>query len=267
MGTPITLDAFALKDVFKISAFSTVGNYLRWVLMDNNTVTLTNSGNTVWATGTDDAKLAGFDTDAACVLAGESGLISLGLVSSQTGSDIEQIATTTDIVVREVIKVDNAGKFFTEYTGKGTVGNEIKYIYVKENKFEIGERYSQDATAGTTAFAYDPSTKEITVPTGITPTEVVIYYTPEITDVLRITNSIDNGSETVDLVVDGLVREICSQKDYKAQIRLRAKVDPNFALATGKEAGKHPFAFESILGCEDSNLWVLDVYDVVNIVA
>lgn len=79
------------------------------------------------------------------------------------GADVT-VSLTTPIRVPDVITVGTDTHVLTSNTAVGTVGQEIKEIRVLNVGNTLGDRYEQAATADATHFAYDPSTKIITLP-------------------------------------------------------------------------------------------------------
>ena len=79
------------------------------------------------------------------------------------GADVT-VSPTTPIRVPDVITVGTGATVLTSNTAVGTVGQEIKEIRVLDVGNTLGDRYEQAATADATHFAYDPSTKTITLP-------------------------------------------------------------------------------------------------------
>lgn len=265
MAKQIELQNFVLKEVFDIYGFDTSTGELKFMLEQNTDVTFTSSANITKIVGKNQATLAIYENEKAAKIEGNSGLISFALIGSQVGSKLQQIPSSMEVMRKESVKNDN-GTYKTQFKGTGLAGKEIKFIYVPANKNDPGIRFSQGATASATEFSYAPLSREITLPTSVTdsPDEIIIYYFPEIESILRIENLSTNSSDTVDLVLNGMVRDTCDGRDYPTQIRMRAKTDPNLTLATGSEGAKHQFSFESVQTCTDSSLWTQDVYDNAN---
>lgn len=79
-------------------------------LVDLKTVTWTNGQETVYAEGTDGAKLAAFDNNKVSTLKATNGTVDTGYLAMAVGADEEVIQNGSEISLCEIYKVTNATK-------------------------------------------------------------------------------------------------------------------------------------------------------------
>ena len=128
------------------------------------------------ADGADGAHLVGFDTNKVSTIEAENGSIDIGYLETQTGGTLTKVENGTGVLFTETLTA-TGGKVTTSHKASGVAGNEIGYVYPLDETSDPDRMnaYVQGASASTTEFAYNPATKEITLPTGKFEDGVKIY--------------------------------------------------------------------------------------------
>ena len=159
-----TLDArdITITSLETITAYSLAGDY-RWTLDELQNATISNTEEETDVTGKKGRLLSTVKTNKSVTVSGTNGLISSGLLESQTGNRME--SGTTKVRFSDYLEVKN-NEATTTYKAVGTVGAEIKGLYVQTQN-QLGKHYTQDATKdGQIAegkFEYNPATKKIMI--------------------------------------------------------------------------------------------------------
>ena len=241
-------------------------------LVDLKTVTWTNGQETVYAEGTDGAKLAAFDNNKVSTLKATNGTVDTGYLAMAVGADEEVIQNGSEISLCEIYKVTNATKITLNHKATGAVGAEIKFIYAVDKQKNKIDTYDQAAEASETAFAYAPDTKEITLPTGKFKIgdRVLVEYHPKFSEYRKIVNDSNKFSKSGRIVLDAWFHDICDDVDVPLQVVMeRGKVSGNFELAFGDQAAVMNVEIEGMTGtCSDETqaLWTLYDYDMSKII-
>lgn len=243
-----------------ITAFDILtGEYL-WTLDELQNATISNTEDTTDVTGKNGRLLNTLKRNKAVTISGTNGLVSGGLLETQTGSKFEN--KVTSIMYPEYLTV-TSDSATTTYKATGTAGNEIEAVYVHNQDGTLGEALTQGASAAEGVFAYDPESKQITFNTGELEdgTEIVVYYYRNIqADVLD--NLSDTYSEKVALYIDAFAEDICT-KTYHVQFFVpKADFNGNFDLEMSDTQMVHAFEARSLAGnCGGSgSLWTLTVF-------
>ena len=178
----------------------------------------------------------------------------------QTGGT-EVYSDKTIVNVSDTIKTAPAtltDGIVTDYKAVGIANNEIGYIYVTNPTTNVTTRFAQAATASTDKFAYDTTTKKITLPTaGVASGDTIrCYYNIE-TDGTKITNSSKNFSVEGRLVVNCVAKDGCGVESMAQLIIERADFDGNFDIEAGGDQTQHNFSAKALPNkCSTTNsLW------------
>ena len=220
--------------------------------------TLTNGAEQVFITGAAGVRLATLDRNKTTSFTCNTGLVSMGMMAAQTGSDKEVASATAKIKTPafEEITVgsDSEGNVNTTFTLKnvpvGTTGAEIKYIYLLQKDQSLGQKFAIGSAASSTAFALDPATRVITLPTGagITAESVIaVDYEYMAESAVKVTNKGDVYSKKGRVIVELLLRDICdnNKKYYSQLIMPNAAASGNFEFAFGSEGVNHGLTVEA----------------------
>lgn len=244
-----------------ISAYDILTGAHLYTLDELQNATISQTQEKTDITGKQGRKLSSLKKNKAVTVSATNGLVSGGLLEMQTGGKFENKATEVKWI--DYLKVDGDAAT-TSYKAVGTTGNEIEYVYVKENDVVV-ETLTQDAAAGDGKFAYDPATKKITFKAGeiADGTEIVAHYKRKIqADVLA--NMSDTYSGKAALYVDVMAEDKCANV-YRVQYYFpKADASGEFNLEFGDNQTVHAFEAESLAGACGSGgaLWYCTVFGV-----
>lgn len=232
-----------------------------------------NGQDTIWAEGADGVRLVGFDQNKTSALTFTSGVVSTGAIEAQTGATKTTVSNGSKIKIREEFTLSGGvTKVTLGHKAIGDTGNEVKWIYKEDSTGELDKAYAQGATASATEFAYDPTTKDISLPTGVfTDGDVVcIDYFPQFSTYDEISNDADKFSFTGEVFFDAYWTDTCTKKDIPLQMYCPAgKVSGNLDLSFGDAVATQSVEIEALADqCagKQKTLWVLRNYNMENII-
>lgn len=263
---------YAFKKVRRIIANDLATKKHKVTLNDLKNFKINGSQDTVYAEGQDGAKLAAFDENKVSGISAENGTIDEGYLAMQVGSEVVKVTNGNSILVREEFEITNSATSVTlTYKASGMTGNEIRYIYKADsNGLPSDVIYEQNATVSATEFTYDPTTKEITLPTGafVNGDTVIIDYYPTFTEYEEIVNEADKFSMSAEIIVDAWFTDLCTDRDVPLQLYLaKGKISGNIDLSAGDQAAVQNIEIEALTrSCtgDTKALWVLRKYDMSN---
>lgn len=246
-----------------ITAFDIVSGAFKWVLDELQSATIANTQETTDITGKQGRLLNTLKRNKAVTISGNNGMISGGLLETQTGNSFANKVTPVMYPDYLVVSGDKA---VTTYKAVGTAGNEIESVYLRNADGTLGSMLTQGAAADTGVFTYDPATKEITFKEGEVAdgTEIAVYYFRKIkADVLE--NMSDQYSEKVALYIDAFAEDKCGNV-YRVQFYVpKADFNGNFDLQFGDSQSVHAFEARSLSGACGSRstsdvLWTYTIF-------
>lgn len=236
----------AITSLETITAFHPVSGAFMWMLDELQNATIANTQETTDITGKQGRLLNTLKRNKAVTISGNNGLVSGGLLATQTGGSFEN--KKTNVMYPDYLTV-TGDKATTTYKAVGTSGNEIETVYIRNSDGTLGDSFTQAATAGDGTFAYDPATKEITFKAGALEdgTEIAAYYFRKIqANVLE--NMSDQYSEKVQLYIDAFAEDKCSNV-YRIQFFIpKADFNGNFDITLGDNQTVHAFEARSLSG-------------------
>lgn len=250
-----------LTSVETITGFDYVTGNLKYILDELQNVTLDNAEETSDITGKNGRILSRLKRNKTVTISGTSGMLSGGLMESQTGGKFEN--KTTEVMWTDYLTVSgNAAT--TRFKAVGTTGAEIVALYVKNDDSTLGELLTQGAEVADGVFTYSPTTKalafkESEIADG---SEIVVKYKRKIQgDILA--NDSESYSEKDTLYVDCLAEDKCGNV-YRVQIFVpKADMSGNFSLEVSDSQTTHPFEATSLAGScgkGGTELWTYTVY-------
>lgn len=235
-----------LTSVETISTYDILTGAHLYTLDELQNVSIAQAQDKTDITGKQGRKLSSLKKNKAITISATNGLISHGLMESQTGSKF--VNKVTKVKWDDYLKV-SSNAATTTYKAVGTTGNEIEYVYVKNADGIVIKTLTQDATASEGKFTYDPTTKALAFKAGDIEdnTEIVVHYNRNIqADVLE--NISDNYSKKVAMYIDGMAEDKCSNV-YRVQVYVpKADVSGEFTLEFGDNQSVHAFEAESLAG-------------------
>lgn len=255
----VDVSKLIITEVAQITAFNNAGE-LEFIMDEVQNGTINNTQEKSDVQGRNGRKLASLKKNKAVTVSATNGVLVGGALAAQTGTEVEQ--GTFNVRITDVITV-NSNKCTTSKTAVGVTGAEIGTIYIKNANGSLGEKLEQDSAAAAGKFAYDPTTKELTVDGIADGTELVAFYDVEV-ESARISNDSEKYSKVLKLYIDVVLQDNCDA-EYAGQVIIqRADVSGEFELSLGGDNFAHSFEAESLAGgCTGStNLWDLIVYGV-----
>lgn len=261
---------YALKKVRKITGRDIATGKNKFVLADLHNITISGESDVVWADGSDGTHLVGFDTAKTSTIEAENGSIDMGYLETQTGGTLKKVENGTGILFTETLTVAG-GKVVTSHKASGVAGNEIAFVYPLDATADPDRvnAYAQAASATNSEFAYDPSTKEITLPTGkfSDGDKVYVEYFPIFKSYEELDNDTDKFSETVSVYVDCWFTDVCTKKDVPLQLVMASgKVSGSINYSFGNDVAVQNVSIEALQACGEKNMWKLMKYDMTEIV-
>lgn len=202
----------------------------------------------------------------AVTISGTNGLVSGGLLETQTGGSFEK-KQDAPVVWTDYLTV-NSNVAETSYIATGTAGDEITALYVKNSDGTLGDLYVQAATVGQGKFTYAPQTKQLAFAENELDdgTEIVVFYTRKVAANV-LTNQSDVYSKKMVLYVDATGEDKCSGKLYHIQFYIpKADFNGEFTLDLGDNQTVHNFEATSLAtGCgagAKGALWTYTIFGV-----
>lgn len=267
-----------------ITAFGVTSGEYMYTLDELQNTTIAQTEEKTDITGRGGRKLSSLKKNKGITISGTNGLISCGLLETQTGGEFETKNTDVmwvdylTVTTTPDIEADKTGLYdaqdgsctaTTKYKATGLTGAEIEALYVKNNDGTLGEAYTQNTSEsvaeGTKYFSYDPSTRTISFyKTALTDgTEIVVYYKRTI-NASVLENKSDTYSGKAQLYIDATAEDRCANI-YHVQFYIpKADFNGEFSLEMGSDQAAHAFEAESLAGgCSanaGSNLWTYTVF-------
>ena len=244
-----------------VNAFGINGGVHRFELDELQTLTIGNTQANDPLTGKGGRTLGQLKRNKAVTISGTNGMVSLGLIEANLGAAGEHVKTL--VRVPDYIIADSDAATTTN-TAVGTVGNEIKEIFVKDADGLVLKTLTQDATASTGKFSYDPATKKITFAAGDVDegADLTMYYDRQVMGDV-ISNMSDNYSEKLEIYVDGTAEDKC-KNIYRIQFKVPyADFTGNFDFAMGDSQTTQAFeatSLASACGRGGTKFWDLTVF-------
>ena len=261
---------YAFKKVRNIIINDIATKKHKVTLNDLKNFSIKGSQDTVYAEGTDGAKLAAFDVNKVASIEATNGAVDEGYLAMQVGDDVVKITNGTSVLVREEFEITGGATEITlSYKATGATGNEVRYIYKADVNGNPGESFTQNATESATEFAYDTSTKKITLPTGkfSDGDTVIVDYYPKFSEYEEIKNDADKFAMSGEIVANVWMTDLCSEKDVPMQLYMaKGKISGEVDLSAGDQAAVQNIKIEALQqACGSTkNLWTLRKYSMEN---
>ena len=263
----IISDKYLVQGIETITWFDLETNVCKFIFDDLQEAEMSVASETIYAEGKNGTKIGATDRNKESTFTATNGTIVDGALAVQLGSEVE-IGVQTINNYMDIMKTSDGTSVTTEFLAVGNTGAEIAYIYKKNADGSLGEKYPIAAVASEAAFAYDPGTRKITLPTGIfkADDEIVAFYDTKAKVGKRIVNENNKFSETGKAIFDVFVKDICTDKSYHAKITyFKAKASGTFSLTFGSDFSTHNIEIEALSGgCaagSSTKLWDMVIYD------
>lgn len=255
----VDVSKLIITEVAQITAFNNAGE-LEFIMDEVQNGTINNTQEKTDVQGRNGRKIASLKKNKAVTVSATNGVLVGGTLAAQTGTEVEQ--GTFNVRITDVMTV-NSNKCTTSKTAVGVTGAEIGTVYIKNANGSLGAKLEQDSAASSGKFAYDPTTKELTVDGIADGTEIVAFYDVEV-ESAKISNDSEKYSKVLKLYIDVVLQDNCDVEYAGQFIIQRADVSGEFELSLGGDNFAHSFEAESLAGgCTGStNLWDLIIYGV-----
>lgn len=252
-----TIEGLTITALDAITAFDIEDGSLLFALEELQNATISNTEETQDITGKNGRRLDIIKQNKATSVTAANGLISAGLMATQTGGTYEFV-NELEVSHNETITITDPELAYTSYSAVGLAGAEIKAL-VRETPggmLDTINQLKQGATAEAGVFTYDPVTRAL----GFAPDEfevgdkIRVYYDC-MTKGARVDNPTDAYSGLAHLIVDVQVRDRCG-KTFHGQFDFpKASINGNFDIKAGEEQSVHNFEAEALasIGSCDAN--------------
>lgn len=236
----------AITSVETVTAFDiTTGAYL-WQLDELQNVSLAQGEERTDITGKQGRKITTLKRNKTLTLSGANGLLSHGLLESQTGGTFAS-ASPVNVNWSESLVV-NSHAALTTYKAVGTAGAEIKSLQIKNADGTLGAFLTQDSTAASGKFAYAPGTKTLTFHTDVADgTQIFVTYNRKIS-ADRLVDYSDKYSGKAHIFVDAMAENKCGNL-YRVQIEIpKGDFNGQVTWDMGDNQTVHNFEIEALSG-------------------
>lgn len=264
---------YVLKKGRRVIINDTVTKKHKLTIVELKQCQLTGGQDTFYAEGADGVRLVGFDQNKTSGFSFTSGVVSTGVLAAQTGGEYKSVSNGTGILFREEFTLGaDQIEVTLAHKASGTTGNEVKWIYKLDSTGEPGDGFAQAAKASATEFAYDPTTKKITLPTGVfgAGSVVCVDYFPTFSKYNELSNEADKFSITGEVYFDAFWTDVCTKQDRALQMYCPAgKVSGAIDLSFGDAVATQSVEIEGLANMcagKQKTLWVLRDYDTGDIV-
>lgn len=264
----MNISDIAITSLETITAFDLNGNY-RFTLDELQSSTIQQSEEKTDITGKAGRKLSTLKKNKTVTIEGSNGLVSGGLLETQTGGRFSH-SEDAEIMWVDYLTV-NGKKAETTYIALGTKTAEIEQIFVKKANGALGSALEQVAgTPSDGQFAYNATSKEITFGDHLADgteivdgTEVAVYYKRTVNGDTLV-NTTNSFSEKMMLYIDAMAEDKCANV-YRVQFYIpKADFSGEFSFEMGDNQTVHSFSAEALAGaCGLTNeLWTYTIFGV-----
>lgn len=253
----VNVNELTLTSLERIIGYNLGGEYL-WTLDELQNATISNTQEKVDITGKQGRKLNSLKRNKAVKVTGTNGMLSLGLIATDTGTEV---ARDENVQYKwyEIVDIEeNAAS--TTYTAVGTVGAEIDALYIVNVDGTRGVKLEQDATATEGTFTYTPGTKKLAfLADAYNGQKAVVYYTRKVNAAV-ISNDSGKYSQKCTLYIDALAEDKCNKCFLVQFVIPVADFSGNFDIAMGDNQATHSFEADSLSsGCSGGGIRLWDM--------
>jgi hypothetical protein len=262
----LNINDVTITSLETITAFDILTGEFRFVLDELQNAKISQSEDKTDITGKGGRKLNSLKKNKAVTVTGANGMVSGGLLETQTGGAFRREETAKVLAPDYLTVADNAAQ--TSFAAVGTAGNEIETVYLRGEDGSLSKPLQQAAEAAPGKFAYDPATKTLTFDPGDAEDgqQVVAYYFRTApANVLE--NLSDQYSAKLALYIDAFAEDRCNNV-YHVQFYIpRADFSGAFDLEMGENQTVHVFEAQSLAGSnacygtgQSGALWTFTIF-------
>lgn len=252
----VTINGITITSLETIHAYNRQDGACELYLDELQETNIENTEDTQDITGKGDRLLKQIKKNKAVTVTGTSALISGGLMSAQTGSEIiaDEHTKVRKPEILEIAKGETTAK--TSFKAVGDTGSEINSMFILTSNGALGKKFTQGAAVSAKEFTYDPETKTITLPTDIAKNEslkLIVFY-DYTTDGAKLVNKSDIYGKTLSVYIDCIGTDVC-EKEYKCQFVIpRGQFSGEFSINMGGDQTVHDFTINTLVDvCQTSS--------------
>ena len=250
-----------ITSIETLTAFDVAtGDYL-YTLDELQNVSIANTQETSEITGKQGRKLANLKRNKGVTISGASGIVSGGLMESQTGSKFETKAT--DVMWTDYLDVDESHKATTRFKAVGTTGAEIVSLRLKATDGTPDKALEQGEAAEQGKFKYDPLTKELEFSEDVQAgQEIIVQYKRKLKSADVLVNESDTYSGKAMLYVDAMCEDKCANVFHLQFFFPKVDFSGEFTIELGDNQTVHNFEAESLAGScgAGGSLWTYTIF-------
>ena len=247
----LNFDKYSISSIDSITGFDIATKECIFILDEIKDATLEGAADIVWSTGREGRRLSSLKRNKTCTISANNGFIVGGLLAQTIGDlnpEEDFAAASITIPAFERIEVGAGGTSIeTAFEATGLAGAEIGFIYKSNKDGSQGEKFTQAAVATAKEFAYDPASKEITLPTGaFAEGDVVIVFYDYKTKGRKYSNKSDSYAGDAYLVCDVMLKDVCDGSIQHSKLVMpKVTINDNFSFAFGNDMAVQAFKAEA----------------------
>lgn len=253
---------WAIRDVATASFFDQVTKKLKARLDSLKQSGLENTADTVYSQGgSGNPKIVGFSGNKAAKFTLQDALFTNDFIAMLLGTEV--ITAATPVTVDNILEA-NGNKVTLEYTPVSTGALVSVSKYLPDGT--IGESFEYKATSPS-AGEYTVTGKEVTFAAGTVADgeKVIVYFkTMAGSDTKQIKAQTDKFAGSYELILDVLVRDVLTKKDYAAQITIPSvKLEDNWSMemAPDGDPAVQDIAMEALAVPGSKDLYTMYIFD------
>lgn len=258
MATNLSVDNFTITELLSFTAFDIEDTTKLCFQLDQlQSLDIQNSEETSDVTGASGRKLDKLKRNKSVTITGTNGLVSAGLIETQTGGTYEYIAEE-EVSVEDTLTLTDPTMAVLTRPAVGLPGFEIRTVVLETagGMLDTTRQLKQGAVAENGTFTFDPLTGALGFAEGEfnEGDRIRVFYTTTY-PVARVDNPADTYSKQCFALIDCEVRDICG-KTYHGQFRIpKCDMTGNFGITLGGEQAVHNFEAEALasVGTCDTN--------------
>lgn len=248
---------FLIDRVLSLTRIEIEDGSLSWVAKSIENPSLEFTGEVSEKRDAQGTLIAQFDTAKGATLSGELSLLSMALMASQLGTEVQFGSAAKKLLVDYVDEVaigaDKKGAL--KYTPK----TAPTAVYAMNADGSLGDKFEVGAEEGNAAI----SEKEVTMPATFEGTKVVCAYQYESETGVMVTDGAEDYTTAAKYVMKILAADVCNpaRKRSGAIVFPKAKLDNNFSVNLTTD-GTHPFSLTALKDyCDDDAKLCYVVWD------
>lgn len=257
----LNFDNFSIVSVDRFTFKSATTGAIHFIAEELQSFTLTCGEEVVFQTGRTARRLSSMKRNKTSSISFDSGYVSLSQMGAQIGvkADSFDTATMPSPQVEYVIVGADGKTATTKYKAEGVAGSELRVIYRANTDGTPGEMLVQAAAAAEGKFAYDPTTKEITLDTtGFTEGDRLLVSYEYKTKGKRIVNDSSTFSLNGEGIFEATLHSACDQEtNYCGKLWIpNLSANGSFELIMGGDQTIQTFGGESLASsCLGGSYW------------